>query len=190
VSDPLDRILERVLVLRSQAGDEAAFTELVERYNPRLRYFLRKLLGDAATLDDALQEVWLDVFRGLGKLADGGAFCAWLYRIAHGRACRTLRQLRAAPTPLPDGELLAEELEDSFDADDAAAVHAALDALPPLQREALLLRFLEEMNYEQIAAATDSQLGTVRSRIHYGMRGLRKLLESERSETNGRARVG
>jgi RNA polymerase sigma-70 factor, ECF subfamily len=191
VSDPLDRILERVLVLRCQAGDEAAFAELVERYNPRLRYFLRKMLSDAATLDDALQEVWLDVFRGLGRLADGGAFCAWLYRIAHGRACRALRQLRASPEPLPDGELVAEDdTADPFAAEDAAGVHAALDALPPLQREVLMLRFLEEMGYEQIAAATDSQLGTVRSRIHYGMRALRNILERERSETDGRARIG
>jgi RNA polymerase sigma-70 factor (ECF subfamily) len=190
VSDPLDRILERVLVLRSQAGDEMAFAELVERYNPRLRYYLRKLLGDASTLDDALQDVWLDVFRGLGNLADGGAFCAWLYRIAHGRACRALRQLRAAPEPLAEAESIAEEADDdSFAAEDAAAVHAALDALPPLQREALLLRFLEEMSYEQIAAATDSHIGTVRSRIHYGMRALRNILNSERSEAHGRARV-
>lgn len=189
MSDPLDRILERVLVLRCQAGDEAAFAELVERYDPRLRYFLRKMLGDAATLDDALQEVWLDVFRGLGRLADGGAFCAWLYRIAHGRACRALRQRRAAPEPLPDGEMIdPEESEDPFAAEDAAAVHGALDALPPLQREVLMLRFLEEMSYEQIAAATDSQLGTVRSRIHYGMRALRSILQ--RSEADGRARIG
>jgi RNA polymerase sigma-70 factor (ECF subfamily) len=134
--------------------------------------------------------VWLDVFRGLGGLADRGAFCAWLYRIAHGRACQALRQLRTTPEPLPDVELLAEEADDSFTAEDAAVVHAALDALPPLQREVLLLRFLEEMSYEQIAAATGSQLGTVRSRIHYGMRALRNMLQCERSETDGRARVG
>jgi len=191
MSDPLDRILERVLVLSSQAGDEAAFAELVERYNPRLRYFLRKLLGDAATLEDALQEVWLDVFRGLGKLSDGGAFCAWLYRIAHGRACRTLRQLRAAPEPLVNEELIAEEeADDPFAAEDAKWIHTALDALPPLQREALMLRFLEEMSYQQIATATDSQLGTVRSRIHYGMRALRNIFERERNEAYGRARIG
>jgi RNA polymerase sigma-70 factor, ECF subfamily len=137
-----------------------------------------------------LQEVWLDVFRGLGRLADRGAFCAWLYRIAHGRACRALTQLRATPEALPEGELMAEETGDFFDAEDAAAIHAALDALPPLQREALILRFLEELSYEQIATATNSQIGTVRSRIHYGMRTLRRLLKSERSEADGRARVG
>ena len=82
MSDPADRIYERLLVLRCQAGDGTAFGELVERYGPRLRYFLRKMLRDAGAAEDALQEVWLDVYRAMPRLADPGAFPAWLYRVA------------------------------------------------------------------------------------------------------------
>ena len=82
MGDDLDRIYERVLVLRCQAGDQAAFAELVERYQPRLRLFVRKMLDDVPETDDAIQDVWLDVFRhvanlrDLGGLAEGG----WRWR--------------------------------------------------------------------------------------------------------------
>src|SRR5437764_10634490 len=85
----LDRIYQSVLVLRCQAGDEAAFAELVGRYQPRLRAFLRPMLdGDAHRAQDVLQDVWLDVFRSVGKLRDVDAFTGWLYRIARDRAYR------------------------------------------------------------------------------------------------------
>ena len=73
MTDTTDRLYETVLVLRCQAGDEAAFAELVERYQPRLRYFLRKMLRDVQGAEDALQDVWLDVFRAVSRLADVGA---------------------------------------------------------------------------------------------------------------------
>src|SRR6478752_3301900 len=86
------RLHERVLVLRCQAGDESAFTELLEHYHVRLHAYLRTLLGTADRVDDALQEVWFDVFRSVPQLADPSAFSAWVYRIAHNRAMRELRK--------------------------------------------------------------------------------------------------
>jgi RNA polymerase sigma-70 factor, ECF subfamily len=178
MTDPAERLYERVLVLRCQAGDEAAFAELVERYAPRLRYYLRKLLGNTHAAEDALQEVWLDVFRSVPRLADPGAFPAWLYRIARDRACRTLRGLRRIPRPLAEADLIEEgEEEETWSAEDAARIHAALDELAPEQREVLVLRFLEEMTYEDIARVVGCPAGTVRSRIHYGKRALRRALE-------------
>jgi RNA polymerase sigma-70 factor (ECF subfamily) len=178
MTDPAERLYERVLVLRCQAGDEAAFAELVERYAPRLRYYLRKMLGGTHTVEDALQEVWLDVFRAVPRLADPAAFPAWLYRIARDRGCRTLRSLRRVSRPLVESDLAAEaENGATFSAEDAARIHAALDELAPEQREVLVLRFLEEMTYEDIARVIGCPAGTVRSRIHYGKRALRRALE-------------
>jgi RNA polymerase sigma-70 factor (ECF subfamily) len=171
---PLERIYERVLVLRCQAGDEAAFAELVGRYAGRLRYYLRRLL-DAGEPDDVLQEVWLDVFRGLPRLADAGAFPAWLYRVARDRALRS-RRGRRPPVALPDGDW-PDEPDEGLAAEDAARVHAALAELPPEQREVLVLRFLEEMAYDDIARVIDAPLGTVRSRLYYAKLALRRILE-------------
>src|SRR5262245_15046171 len=104
--DTTDRLQEGVMVLRCQAGDETAFAELVDRYQPRLRYFLRKMLHDFQGAEDVLQEVWLDVFRGVVRLAEIGAFRTWLYRIARDRALRELRKRRIPYQSLQDVEPL------------------------------------------------------------------------------------
>jgi RNA polymerase sigma-70 factor (ECF subfamily) len=178
MSDQLDRLYERVLVLRCQSGDEAAFAELVERYHERLRLFLRRMLDDEHAADDALQDMWLDVFRGVGKLKDTGAFAAWVYRVARDRAYRILRRRGLKTEPID----LANDVRDSggenaIDEDDRRIVHASLAGLPHEQREVLLLRFVEQMSYEQIAIAVGCELGTVRSRLHYGKQALRREFE-------------
>jgi RNA polymerase sigma-70 factor (ECF subfamily) len=172
-----ERVYRSVLVVRCQAGDQAAFEELVGLYQARLRYFLSKMIGDDHTADDLLQEVWFDVYRGVSRLADPGAFSTWLYQIARRRALAALRNRRQPPSSL-DGIDLADagEEDDDFSAEDAERVHAALGLLEPEHREVLLLRFIEEMTYEDIARVTGCPLGTVRSRIHYAKRALRRVL--------------
>jgi len=180
MTDQLDLIYERVLVVRCQAGDEDAFTELVGRYNARLLYFLRKLIAQRA--DDVLQDVWLDVFRQLPRLADPQAFRAWVYRIARDRAFGLLRKSHQAEQPLGETEVPDQSSdENGFDAEEAARIHAALDLLPPEQREVLVLRFIEAMSYEAIARVTSQPLGTVRSRLFYAKRALRTILERNES---------
>jgi len=184
MTDPqLDRLYERVLVLRCQTGDEAAFAEIVARYTPRLRIYLRQMLGgDAHAADDALQDVWLDVLRSLGRLQDVGAFAAWLYRIARDRAYRILRRRGIVTmTTMEDASEIPATADDTaLDGDDATLVHASLDRLPHEHREVLLLRFVEQMSYEQIALAVGCGVGTVRSRLHYAKRALRNTIEKER----------
>jgi RNA polymerase sigma-70 factor (ECF subfamily) len=178
MTDPADRLFERVLVLRCQAGDEAAFTELVERYHARLRYYVRKMLGRDHRSEDVLQDVWFDVFRGVARLADPGAFPAWVYRITRVRVARILRRDRPPVQSLEvDNLSAAPEDEEDFTEEDAERIHAALDRLSPEHREVLVLRFLEDLSYEDIARVTGEQLGTVRSRLHYAKRALRGLLE-------------
>lgn len=179
MNDTLDRVYERLLVLRCQAGDEGAFAEIVGRYSPRLRLFLRQMLGgDAHGAEDVLQEVWFDVFRSVGKLQDLGAFAGWLYRIARDRAYRVLRRKRAVIRPIDETELpSASSDDDRFDDEDRRLVHASLDGLPHAQREVLLLRFIEDMSYDEIAAAVGCGVGTVRSRLHYAKRAMRESME-------------
>jgi RNA polymerase sigma-70 factor (ECF subfamily) len=178
MEDAADRLVERVLVLACQAGDEAAFTELVGRYSPRLRYYLRKMLGPGGAVEDTLQEVWFDVFRAVPRLADAGAFPAWLYRLARDRAFRQLRRRRPPHRPVLEGDLAADQ-DDDFSAEDAARIHAALDELPHEHREVLVLRFLEGMSYDDVARVIGCPLGTVRSRLHYAKRALRRILERQ-----------
>jgi RNA polymerase sigma-70 factor (ECF subfamily) len=179
MTERAELIYDSLLAVRAQAGDEAAFVELVERYSPRLRYFLRKVVG-RPDVEDQLQEVWLDVFRHLPRLADPQALRAWLYRIARDRAFGRLRKTRREES-LDEAEMIdpAAANGEPFTPEDAARIHAALDRLPEDQREILVLRFLEEMSYEEIARVVGCQLGTVRSRLHYGKQALRRLLEGQ-----------
>lgn len=181
MNDRAGRVYEQVLILRCQAGDRAAFEELVALYGPRLRYYVRKLLGHAQLTEDVLQEVWLDVYRTVPRLAHIAAFPAWIYRIVRDHTNRQLRKQNRALQPLTDEQDIADSAQDwttdEITAEDAQCVHAALDELPPEQREVLVLRFLEEMTYEDIARVVGCRLGTVRSRIHYAKLALRRLLE-------------
>jgi RNA polymerase sigma-70 factor (ECF subfamily) len=175
--DAADRLYERVLVLRCQARDETAFEEIVARYTPRLRYYLRRMLGGPQPAEDALQDVWLDAFRGLPGLIEPGAFPAWIYRLARARAFRELRRRRTY-LPLEDFDAVDESGNaDDFTPEDATHIHQALEALPPEHREVLVLRFIESMTYEQIAGIVGCHLGTVRSRLHYAKRALRRIIE-------------
>ncbi len=181
MTDQADWLYERLLVVRAQAGDEAAVAELVERYSPRLRYFLRKLLISADATEDALQDVWLDVLRHLPRLSDPQALRAWLYRIARDRAFRRLRKAGREPQSLDEHQLANGQPEPEFTPEEAAQIHAALDRLPAHQREVLVLRFLEDMSYEDIARVIGCPLGTLRSRLHYAKRALRDLLTDDSS---------
>jgi len=171
---------ERILVCRCQAGDERAFEEIVSTYGPRLRYYLLKQLGSPEAADDVVQEVWLDVYRGIVRLRRPDAFRAWIYRIARDRAFRVLRRARVPCRLADEADLPAAEAEDDgFSAEDAVRVHAALDRLSPLHREVLLLRFIEDLPYDEIAQITGCPAGTVKSRLHHAKRVLRQEMERE-----------
>ena len=176
---------EQTLVVRSQLGDETAFEELLRMYSPRLRFYVGKMLGARhENADDLLQEIWLGVFRALPKLNDTAAFRAWLFRIARDRVCREFRKGRLQFHPLEKDQL--DDIpanEDSSDSVDREAVRRQLEQLSPEHRDVLMLRFVEDMSYEEIARVTGGAPGTVRSRIHYAKRALRRAFEEQSYET-------
>src|SRR3954470_2380559 len=144
MSDAAQRLYERVLVVRCQTGEPRALAELIARYSLRLRFYLRKLAGDAAA-DDLLQDVWIDVFGRIARLNEPAAFAGWIYRIARDKAYRHLRARRPSIVSI-DGESLDEidgaDDEPEWSAEDVARVRVALDALPLSLREVLVLQFI------------------------------------------------
>ena len=177
--EQLDQLHRRVLVLKCQLGDQAAWDELYRLYNPPLAYYLRRLTRRDQTAGDVQQEIWLAVVRNIASLRNPEAFTVWLYRIARSKVMSrwsahdkdlSLQEASELAADMPD--------DDTFGASDAARVHAALDGLGPEHREVLLLRFMEDLSYEQIAEVVGCEIGTVRSRIYYGKRALRGQLEN------------
>ena len=168
-----------LLVLRCQTGDERAFRQLFDTYSRQTMSYLRGMLGESA--DDVQQELWLAVFNNLRTLANPAAFRWWLFRIARFRALDFLRRWKREAELLVDIPLEAVEIADSpdesgLDEVDDNALSSAMDSLPPLQREALLLRYKNDLSYEEIAVITGTPIGTVRTRLHRGKRKLHDIL--------------
>ena len=170
-------LTEQILVFRCQLGDELAFEQLLTDYDSRLRYYVRRILGSSDKAEDIMQVVWLTVWRQLPKLRNVEAFRLWLYRIARNIAFQSLR-VSSKELALCDDLGAPDEQDETFTPEDAAAIHAALDRLNPAHKEALVLRFLEGMAYEEIAQLVGCPLGTIRSRIHYAKKALRREMEA------------
>jgi len=160
---------------RLRAGDPAALSAVVARYQHRLYRYLTRLVRDAATADDLFQQTWLLVVRQIHRYDPARSFDTWLFAIAHNAAMDLLRRrtgevLDDYPAPTPDAldELIAGER--------AATVAAAMERLPGAYREALTLRFEDGMKLEEIAAVTGAPLSTIKSRVHRGLETLRRML--------------
>ena len=175
------QIYEQTLVVRSQLGDEPAFQELLTLHGPRLLHFTRQMMNSSPdSVEDLTQEIWVAIFRGLPGLLDVTKFRPWAFRIARDRIYREYRRRKLPLQPLDDAA--TDDLPETGDlnaAVNAEELHHCLDALSPEHREVLVLRFLEEMSYEEIARVTGSAPGTVRSRIHYGKRALKNAWEGK-----------
>jgi RNA polymerase sigma-70 factor (ECF subfamily) len=171
-----ETLYEQTLVLRSQLGDEAAFAELLERHGPRLLLFTQRMMQSSPELvADVTQETWVAIYRALPRLQDVAKFRPWAFRIARDRIYREYRR-RKLPVQSADDAQLADvpesaELDSGIDRE---GLQRCLALISPEHREALALRFFEEMSYEDIARATGSSVGTVRSRIHYGKEAFKK----------------
>ncbi|MHC4389037.1 MAG: RNA polymerase sigma factor [Planctomycetota bacterium] len=173
-----NRLIEELLVLRCQIGDRSAFAELIEQYQAPLRYFVARLLEDPEMAEDILQDTWLTVIRKIHTLRQLETFSAWLYRIARNKVYGELRKKKALRVLQEDAPVPNDNQEPNFSPEDAARVHECLERLKPEHKEVLLLRFLEQMSYEQISQVIDRKAGTVRSRIHYAKRALKREMET------------
>ena len=178
-----ERILDELLVLRCRRHDTAAWRELIGRWERRLFYYARRLVGSERDAWDVLQQTWLAAYQALPTLRESRALRAWLYRIAHRQAVSHLRRTGAAPDGAAAGIETAADVPDdasgdpSFPAEVAEQVHAALAALSLAHREVLTLHFLEDVSVDEIAAVLDVPAGTVKSRLFHAKRALRAAIE-------------
>jgi RNA polymerase sigma-70 factor (ECF subfamily) len=172
-----EKLIEQVLILRCQIGDKEAFAELIERNGRALRYFIDRLTDNSETAEDIYQDTWLTVVRRIYSLKHADAFPAWLYRIARNKAFEQLRRKKVFISPDENTAIQNGIEDDTFTAEDSAKIHTALEKLNPVHKEVLMLRFLEQMPYDQIAMVTGCNIGTVKSRIYYAKLALKKEME-------------
>ncbi|WP_410497971.1 RNA polymerase sigma factor RpoE [Chitinibacter sp. S2-10] len=174
-----DRDLDQELVRRAQAGDQRAFELLVIKYQRRIARLLSRLVRDPAELEDVSQEAFIKAYRALPSFRGESAFYTWLYRIAINTAKNYLSSLGRRPLLTVDYEDEdGERLDSTSQVPDfhtpetelsnrqiVSTVNEAVDALPADLREAITLREMDGLSYEEIALVMDCPIGTVRSRI-------------------------
>lgn len=173
---------DRVLVERTVAGDQRAYELLVLKYQRRIQRLIGRMVRDVDLVEDIAQETFLRAYRALHQFRGDAQFYTWLYRIAVNTAKKALMDLKRDPTVTeaarrtsddedetsrPGNEPIAEDTPESLLAakEISAMVQAAMDALPPDLREAVMLREIEGLSYEDIAVVMQCPIGTVRSRI-------------------------
>jgi RNA polymerase sigma-70 factor (ECF subfamily) len=181
---PADGAPDETLAARAAAGEDAAFEELLTRYEARAYRLAFRLTGGASDAQDAVQEAFLSAYRGLAAFRGDASFSTWLYRIVTNAALMQRRGRKRRPATtlddgLPrfdeDGRHLAEpadleaaaRVEERLDREAlAAAAQRAVDALPEPYRAAFVLRDLEEMETSEVAALLGIGSAAVRQRVH------------------------
>ena len=175
-------IEEKELIRRAGQGDQEAFRQLVEQYQAAVyRLALRMCGGDAALAEDAAQEAFVAAWRGLPRFRGDSRFSTWLYRLTTNAAIDCLRREKRhrdtddlEGVELPDGGDTPQESAERGETQ--AAVRRALSALSEEHRQVLLLRYMQELDYSEIAGALGVSEGTVKSRISRAKARLKELL--------------
>lgn len=192
------------LIDRIKRGDVRAFEMLVVKYQRRIERLIARMVRDTDLVPDIAQETFIRAYRAIGQFRGDSAFYTWLYRIAVNTAKKALVELKRDPvvtqsalasadagddeTSRVESELSHGETPDAVLASKeiAATVNAAIEALSDDLRQAITLREIEGLSYEEIAAVMNCPIGTVRSRIFRARESiaerLRPLLDTREGE--------
>ncbi len=171
-----------ILVLKCQRRDEKAFREIVNSWEPRLYYYLRRIVENENDVWDILQETWLAVFKNIRKLEDPLKFPTWLYRIGHNKAVNLLRkENRYAQMTV---EQTADYCQNNTTVlavnEQTELVHELLGKLKLAHREVLTLHFLEGFSIQEMARIIGISEGTAKSRLYYAKHKLHEVLRGKK----------
>lgn len=170
------------LIAAVLAGDVEAFSGLVRRHEDTCIRFAVRMLGSRVDADDALQSAFMRAFRGLRNCREPDRFGGWLYHIVVNE-CRTYasrqrrRELRFTSATDAIERAVAPGSEPEEDADVGGHIENALGMLPADQREAFLLKHVEELTYDEMAEMTGVSVSALKMRVKRACDGLRDLLE-------------
>jgi RNA polymerase sigma-70 factor (ECF subfamily) len=195
---------DALLIERIKQGDQRAFEMLVVKYQRRIERLIGRMVRDVDLVQDIAQETFIRAYRAIPQFRGESAFYTWLYRIAVNTAKKALVDLKRDPivtesayagrdedgdeTSRVENELSDGETPDALLAtkEIAVAVNSAIDALSEDLRQAITLREIEGLSYEEIAGVMDCPIGTVRSRIFRAREAiaerLRPLLDTREGE--------
>ena len=178
-----DREVSAEIIESCRAGDRDAFRVLYDFYKDRVYsvslYFFH---GDEAAASDVTQQVFLKLFAAIGQFKGSATFSTWLYRLVVNACQDTARRrkslLSTGPAPLERLAVPASQEDDFAHAEMIRSVQSAVSALPPKFRIAVLLRYFDDLSYEEMAKVLHCSMGTVASRLSRGHKILAERLKS------------
>jgi RNA polymerase sigma-70 factor (ECF subfamily) len=175
---------EQLPVQPARDGNPAAWDALFRRYQLPLYVYVFELVRNEQTSLDLVQETFIAAARHIGGLRDDEKFGSWLFGIAHQKVIQLWRKHGGKEILFDEIPESPDEFENSPDIllirrEQEIEFMKLLDQLPSPQRSVLLLHFVEDFSLEEIARITETRPGTVKSRLHYAKRALRKLLEKK-----------
>ncbi len=191
---PMQPIGDSMLIGRMMAGDEAALSNLYDRYSAMLFGMLMRILRDKQAAEEVLQDIFLQLWRNAGQFDAGrGSLAAWLLVIGRNRAISRLRG-RSGREVLEEEEgafantfVSSQNVEEeAWRTELRASLTAALSRLPEEQRQAVELAYFEGMTQSEIAARTRAPLGTVKTRVRTAMQSLKQILDDGTTRQPGR----
>jgi len=173
-----------VVLLRKTATYELGFRTLMEKYQERLYYHIRRMVTEHDDTDDVLQNTFVKVHKGIDRFREQSGLYTWLYRIATNEALSFLQTRKRKRTEsLDDDEIqLHEKLVGNvfFDGDAAQArLHAALKMLPEKQLAVFNLRYYDEMSYQEMSKITGTSVGALKASYHHAAKKIEAHLKEE-----------
>jgi RNA polymerase sigma-70 factor (ECF subfamily) len=172
-------LTDATIVRRVLTGDTEAFGVLVERHYDRCVRLALHIIGNREDAEDAVQDAFLRAYRYLGGYQERERFAAWLSRILVNQCRSVLARRRRAEEGLPEWERATPDADEQHP-EERAALHEelsrALALLPPEQREAVVLRFGEDLTYDEMAAITGAGTSALKMRVKRACARLRALL--------------
>ena len=177
MSEPA-RLLDDWLVTATRDGNRDAARQLVANHHRPMMAHALRLTGNHADAEDAVQGAWHEIFARLDRLKDPRAFRAWAYRIVTGKAGRMMRRemaerRRDEKLPEPDAPTAPDRAAEDNE------LRSAIAALPPGQRAAIALFYLEGFSVAEVAIALEIPVGTAKTRLMHARQKLRELFEGD-----------
>jgi RNA polymerase sigma-70 factor (ECF subfamily) len=175
---------DAAIVRRVLDGDSDAYAILVDRYYDRYARFAVHMLGNREDAEEALQDAFLRAYRALPRYEERERFGAWLFRMLVNRCRTTAVRRRRREKMFPSGELALLSASVQPDVEDSAwreELTRALAVLPAEQREAFLLKHVEDLSYEEMAELTGAGVSALKMRVKRACSRLRELLQEEHS---------
>ena len=183
----MEQLNDLELIQRFKRGEEKAFNILVSRYQEKVYWVVRRLLPDHDEADDVVQSVFIKAYTSLASFKGDSSIFTWLYRIATNLALNEIRRKKLKRTFSIDDSVLQHTDPDDLPLEQlekkemTARIQKAIDRLPEKQKKVFVLRYYEELPYEQIAKILKTSVGGLKANYFHAVRKIGAFLKNEAS---------